>query len=111
MAPSATEIIPQDAIPIHPGKADAIATVTETTQPDVSTEVKSTETVEAKPEATSVTSTKPWVQSTSVLDKYEYFDVTPVIGREFTTGNLVEWLQSPNADELLRELALTSKSH
>jgi thioester reductase-like protein len=55
------------------------------------------------------TTTKPWVKATGVLDQYESFDVTPVIGREFPHANLVEWLKSPNADELLRELALTSK--
>ncbi|KXJ87438.1 TfdA family taurine dioxygenase [Microdochium bolleyi] len=41
------------------------------------------------------------------LDKYEHFDVTPIIGREFPTANLVEWLNAPNADELIRDLAIT----
>jgi hypothetical protein len=50
-----------------------------------------------------------WLESTGVLDQYESFDVTPIIGREFPHANLVEWLQAPNADELLRELALTSR--
>lgn len=53
---------------------------------------------------------KPAVKSTGVLDKYENFDVTPVVGREFPTANVVEWLQAPNSDELIRELALTSMS-
>lgn len=43
------------------------------------------------------------------LDKYEYFDVTPVIGREFPNASLKEWLEAPNSDELLRDLAITSK--
>jgi hypothetical protein len=51
---------------------------------------------------------KPWVKSTGVLDQYDSFDVTPVIGREFPHANLVSWLQSPNSEELLRELALNS---
>jgi len=51
-----------------------------------------------------------WVKSTGVLDRFESFDLTPVIGREFPNANLVEWLQAPNADALLRELALTSPS-
>jgi len=42
------------------------------------------------------------------LDAYESFDVTPVIGREFTGVNLVEWLRAPNSDELIRDLAITS---
>ncbi|KAJ9162229.1 Taurine catabolism dioxygenase [Coniochaeta hoffmannii] len=41
------------------------------------------------------------------LDNYESFDVTPVIGREFPTVNLVEWLEATNSDELLRDLAIT----
>lgn len=53
---------------------------------------------------------KPWVKSTGILDQYENFDVTPVIGREFPHANLVSWLQAPNSDDLLRELALTSAS-
>jgi hypothetical protein len=44
------------------------------------------------------------------LDSYESFDVTPVIGREFPTANLAEWLNAPNSDELLRDLAITSQS-
>ncbi|KAL4894942.1 hypothetical protein BDV59DRAFT_192328 [Aspergillus ambiguus] len=42
-----------------------------------------------------------------VLDGYESFDVTPVIGREFPTASLKEWLRAPNSDELLRDLAIT----
>ena len=52
---------------------------------------------------------KPWVKSTGVLEEYENFEITPVIGREYPKANLVEWLNAPNADELLRELALVSK--
>jgi hypothetical protein len=43
------------------------------------------------------------------LDRFESFDVTPVIGREFVGVNLAEWLRAPNSDELLRNLAITSK--
>lgn len=53
--------------------------------------------------------TKP-LKPTGVLDHYEHFDLTPVIGREFPKVDLVDWLQAPNADELLTELAYTSKS-
>ncbi|KAF7593208.1 hypothetical protein BBP40_011838 [Aspergillus hancockii] len=42
-----------------------------------------------------------------VLDSFESFDVTPIIGREFPTANLKEWLHAPNSDELLRDLAIT----
>lgn len=50
------------------------------------------------------------LQLTGALDKYESFDVTPVIGREFPDANLKEWLEAPNSDELLRDLAITSES-
>lgn len=49
------------------------------------------------------------LKTTGVLDAYESFDVTPVIGREFPTANVVEWLRAPNADDLLRDLAITSE--
>lgn len=45
------------------------------------------------------------------LDTYESFDVTPVIGREFPKANLVQWLEAPNSDDLLRDLAITSACH
>ncbi|KAK4961649.1 hypothetical protein LTR10_002139 [Elasticomyces elasticus] len=44
------------------------------------------------------------------LDHLESSDLTPVIGREFPTTNLVKLINSPNADELLRELAYTISS-
>ena len=45
-----------------------------------------------------------------VLDEFKSFDVTPVIGREYSNVDLSEWLRAPNSDELLRDLAITSKS-
>ena len=42
-----------------------------------------------------------------VLDQFKSFDVTPVIGKEFPTAHLAEWLRAPNSDELLRDLAIT----
>jgi hypothetical protein len=50
------------------------------------------------------------LQLKGVLDQYESFDVTPTIGREFKDVNLKEWLRAPNSDELIRDLAITSKS-
>lgn len=50
---------------------------------------------------------KPLISNGS-LDQYESFDLTPVIGREFPQANLVDWMNSPNADKLLADLALTS---
>lgn len=49
---------------------------------------------------------------TGVLEKFDYEEVTPVIGREFPTLNIVDDLiNAENADELLRELAITSKAY
>jgi hypothetical protein len=42
------------------------------------------------------------------LDSYNHIDLTPCIGREFPTANLVDMMNAPNSDELLAELALTS---
>lgn len=49
------------------------------------------------------------LELSGALDAYESFDVTSVIGREFPKANLVEWLNADNSDELLRDLAITSK--
>lgn len=41
------------------------------------------------------------------FESYEHFDSTPVIGREFAEGlQLSEILAAPNADELIRDLAV-----
>jgi hypothetical protein len=44
-----------------------------------------------------------------LLEKYKSFNVTPAIGKEFPDANVVEWMKAPNSDELLRDLAITSK--
>jgi hypothetical protein len=48
------------------------------------------------------------LEPSGVLDHFEYFDSTPVIGREYPTLNVVELMENPNADELLRELVYIS---
>ena len=47
---------------------------------------------------------------TGAFETFEYFDVTPTIGKEFPEAKLAEWLEAANADELIRDLAVTSKS-
>jgi hypothetical protein len=49
---------------------------------------------------------------TGALDgKFKFEDTTPVIGREYPEVNIVEdLLGAPDADELIRDLAITSKS-
>lgn len=49
------------------------------------------------------------MQLTGALDKFESFDITPAIGKEFPKANLAQWLEAPNADELIRDLAVTGK--
>lgn len=49
------------------------------------------------------------LQSTGALNEFDSFDVTPVIGREFPRAKLVDWLNAPNSDDLIRDLAVTSK--
>lgn len=57
--------------------------------------------------ASKQTDLNPLKQS-GILDQFDQFDVTPVIGREFPKASLVEWLRAPNSDELIRNLAITS---
>ena len=55
-----------------------------------------------------IQSKKP-LELEGLLKEIMYFDVTPVIGREFKDVDVVAWLQSPNSDELIRDLAITSR--
>jgi hypothetical protein len=50
------------------------------------------------------------LQLNGSLDRYQSFDITPVIGREFVDVNLKEWLRAPNSEDLIRDLAITSES-
>jgi hypothetical protein len=63
--------------------------------------------IHAKDESKSRTHQTQWLKTSGVLDQYESFDVTPVIGREFPKASIKEWLEAPNSDELLRDLAIT----
>ena len=65
--------------------------------------------VEVKPRTVVDSSKKEPLKLSGVLDRLNFFDVTPVIGREFPDADLKEWLEAPNSDELLRDLAITSK--
>jgi hypothetical protein len=49
------------------------------------------------------------LELSGALDKYESIEVTPVLGREFPTAKLLEWMDAPNSDELLRDLAITGE--
>ncbi len=41
------------------------------------------------------------------IDHLAYVDVTPIIGREYPHAKLKDMLQAPNAEEQLRDLAIT----
>jgi hypothetical protein len=54
--------------------------------------------------------TEPLKKSGALDAAFEFDDVTPIIGREYLTAQIVEdILNAPNADDLLRDLAITSK--
>ncbi|KAK3332930.1 TfdA family taurine catabolism dioxygenase TauD [Cercophora scortea] len=60
----------------------------------------------ADPEAVRTAHREP-LKPTGKLAEFKSFDVTPVIGTEFPEVKLLDWLEAPNSDELLRELAIT----
>ncbi|KAF2174827.1 taurine catabolism dioxygenase [Zopfia rhizophila CBS 207.26] len=62
--------------------------------------------VTEKPVAVSQMLKQP-LELSGILDNYESFDITPVIGKEFPKANVVDWMKDPKADKLLRDLAIT----
>lgn len=51
-----------------------------------------------------------WKKSGALDAAFAFEELTPAIGREYPSMDIVgDLLNSPNADELLRELAITSK--
>ena len=56
------------------------------------------------------TAATTWIREplkpTGVLDDQNYNDVTPVIGREYPDLKITDLLNAPNADELIREMAI-----
>lgn len=60
--------------------------------------------------ATKSRNTAPLKKSGALDAAFEYEDSNPIIGREYLTAQIVEdILNAPNADDLLRDLAITSK--
>ena len=50
------------------------------------------------------------LQVSGALEKFSYEDTTPVIGREYFNVNIVDdLLNADNADDLVRDVAITSK--
>jgi hypothetical protein len=51
----------------------------------------------------------PLIDSGS-LESFAYLDSTPVIGREYTGLNVVDLLNHPDGDRLIKDLAITGIS-
>lgn len=49
------------------------------------------------------------LQTTGALKDLESVEISPSIGREYPKADLAELLRAPNSDELIRDLAVTSK--
>lgn len=67
------------------------------------TTIHSTASTDASSEAQNITAAatrdfKEPLQLRGVHDQFESFDVTPVIGKEFSNANLAEWLEADNAE-------------
>lgn len=43
------------------------------------------------------------------IKSYKHVEMTPVVGTEFLEGSLAEMMSAPNSDELIKDLAITSK--
>lgn len=69
----------------------------------------STTTVHVQTTTESGSSYRKALELKGALGVYQSFDVTPTIGKEFVDVNLKEWLRAPNSDDLIRDLAITSK--
>jgi hypothetical protein len=52
----------------------------------------------------------PLTKSGTLDKQFKYEEATPVVGREYPDVNIVDdVLNAPNSDELIRDLAITSK--
>jgi hypothetical protein len=51
----------------------------------------------------------PPLEQGPAIDHWKYQDLTRALGREYLDIDLVEVLEAPNADDLLRDLAITSE--
>lgn len=45
----------------------------------------------------------------NALDGVEYVDITSLLGREYPKASITEWINAPNSDELIRDLAITGE--
>ena len=104
-APNSEVSLPTKAAPTN-GDAQAQTALEQNHEEDAA--VASNGEAKRTLEPTHHASPSPPLQLKGVLDQFKSFDVTPVIGKEFPEAKLAEWLRAPNADELIRDLAITS---
>lgn len=113
MAPSVTETVSQSADHIQEKVAALTTSNTTTTQPKEAltpaVQAPEAKNGETKQQAELKTGHKEPLKLSGALHHFEAFDVTPTIGREFVGVDLEKWLRAPNSDELIRDLAITSK--
>lgn len=50
------------------------------------------------------------LKKSGALNQFKRFEVTPHIGTEFPDAQITDLIKADNADELLRDLAITSES-
>ena len=68
-----------------------------------------TEQVEKKLASLKLTGARIPLKLGTSLDAFEKAESTPLLGTEFARGAQVsQWLKAPNADELIRDLAVLS---
>ena len=53
---------------------------------------------------------RQYLKSSGSLDAFKQEDITPVIGTEFPEAKLTDLINAPNTDQLLKDLAIKSKS-
>ena len=46
------------------------------------------------------------LRSSGLLEQFKHFDSTPSIGTEFPDASLVDWINAPNSDHIIRDLAI-----
>lgn len=56
--------------------------------------------------ATSCPSCPTPLKYSGSLDKFPYFEITPIVGREYPTVKVTDILNAPNAEELIRDFAI-----
>ncbi|CAK7210904.1 hypothetical protein SCUCBS95973_000950 [Sporothrix curviconia] len=109
MAPGAVETLPTPVEHVDVTKSlatEIVVPVVEENPVEAPVTGAATETA-IEPASTPLWTHREPLKLAGALDEFKSFDVTPTIGREYPEANLVDWLNHPNANALLRDLAIT----